>query len=206
MASVGSGSSGMMHNQADCMRTWAVIPHTCPRPAFESCLTHTAVRYPMLSVLQVQTAWTLLNLAYSWHVSVFFFFCNAWTLCTHSPTGCDVSPCHLGDRDGCYDTVTVVSCFWGFFFLQCHFSHGLPQIDTSPSVAAVHPALNHWRAIGARLSFTLSSSCSLSPSPSICHYLSIELLAPARAHKIFSISSINREKSSWVYMMNCSCK
>lgn len=68
----------------------------------------------------------------------------------------------------------------GFLFLSFSstpLSHGLTQIDTSPSVAGVHPSLNHRPALGAQLSFTLSSSHSLSLSVSIylplSHYRAI---------------------------------
>lgn len=135
--------------------------------------------------------WTFLNLTHSWHIHVSVcasFFLHLDTMYT------------LTNRKWCQSLSPgrqrrlLRYCDSGFLFLSfssAPLSHGLTQIDTSPSVAGVHPSLNHWPALGARLSFTLSSSHSLSPSPSICRYLTIELLAPARAHKFFSISFIN---------------
>lgn len=142
----------------------------------------------------------------SWHVHVsvcaFFFFLH-FGHCVHTRTFTNRKWCQslspgrqrrlLRYRDS------------GFLFLSfssAPLSHGLTQIDTSPSVAGVHPShpLITGRPSEPRLSFTLSSSLSLSPSPSICLYLTIELLAPVWAHKFFSISfnkSKNVHRSMW---------
>lgn len=127
----------------------------------------------------------------------FFSFTPSWTLCTHTYT--------LTNRKWCQSLSPgrqkrlLRYHDSGFLFLSfssAPLSHGLTQIDTSPSVAGVHPSLNHLPALGARLSFTLSSphSLTLSPSPSICLYLTTELLVPVWAHKFFTISFINSKK------------
>lgn len=102
----------------------------------------------------------------------------------------------------------------GFLFLSfssAPLSHGLTQIDTSPSVAGVHPS--HPLITGRPSEPGLASlylphfhSVSRSPSPSICLYLTAELLAPVWAHKFFSISFINSKNVHtsiwWVLTVN----
>lgn len=100
----------------------------------------------------------------------------------------------------------------GFLFLcfsSAPLSHGLTQIDSSPSVDGVHPS--HPLITGqpsepslASLYLPLSHSHTLSIS--VYLPLSIELLAPVWAHTFFSISFINSKNVHKSLMLNCSGK
>jgi len=130
---------------------------------------------------------------------------------TYLGLGHTVYTCTLTNRKWC-QTLSPGRQRWllryrdsGFLFLSfCSalLSHGLTQIDTSPSVAGVHPS--HSLITGRPSEPSLASLYlplprSLSPSPSISRYLTCELLAPVWAHKFFSISFI---KGKNVHIMN----
>lgn len=134
--------------------------------------------------------WTLLNLTHTFTTHsgiglcrVFFFFVVTLGHCVHTRTYT------LTNRKWCQSLSPgrqrrlLRYRDSGFLFLSfssAPLSHGLTQIDTSPSVAGVHPS--HPLITGrpsepGLASLYLPLSLPLSPSPSICLYLTIRAIS-----------------------------
>lgn len=162
MVSVGRVSAGITHNQADRMRTWHGV-----RVHARGLLSKNAS--PPLACTYTTATHASSNPAHRQTLSH-----------THTHTYQQ----EVMSVPVTWETETVAKIPWQWvlvselFFSSAPLSHGLTQIDTSPSVAGVHPShpLITGRPSEPRLSFSylpLSLSVSLRLSLSLSHHRAI---------------------------------